>query len=165
MRVGIAGYGVVGKTRHQSIESNTSYQVTAISESSEKARKSIPEGMTVYNDYKTLIASAELDVIFISLPNQFAAEAACLSLQNGLHVFCEKPPARTHAELLEVEKQSLKFPELKLMYGFNHRFHLSVEEAKLLIDSNSLGRLINMKGVYGKSQMISFNQTDWRTDR
>ena len=165
MRVGIAGYGVVGKTRHRSIESNTSYQVTAISESSEKARKSIPEGMTVYNDYKTLIASAELDVIFISLPNQFAAEAACLSLQKGLHVFCEKPPARTHAELLEVEKQSLKFPELKLMYGFNHRFHLSVEEAKSLIDSNSLGRLINMKGVYGKSQMISFNQTDWRTDR
>ena len=86
-------------------------------------------------------------------------------MQNGLHVFCEKPPARTHAELLEVEKQSLKFPELKLMYGFNHRFHLSVEEAKLLIDSNSLGRLINMKGVYGKSQMISFNQTDWRTNR
>ena len=165
MRVGIAGYGVVGKTRHRSIESNTSYQVTAISESSENARKSIPDGIDIYNDYKTLIASAELDVIFISLPNQFAAEAACLSLQKGLHVFCEKPPARTHAELLEVEKQSLKFPELKLMYGFNHRFHLSVEEAKLLIDSNSLGRLINMKGVYGKSQMISFNQTDWRTDR
>jgi len=165
MRVGIAGYGVVGKTRHRSIESNTSYQITAISESSENARKSIPEGIDIYNDYKTLIASAELDVIFISLPNQFAAEAACLSLQKGLHVFCEKPPARTHAELLEVEKQSLKFPELKLMYGFNHRFHLSVEEAKLLIDSNSLGRLINMKGVYGKSQMISFNQADWRTDR
>ena len=165
MKVGIAGYGVVGKTRHRSIESNTSYQITAISESSEEARKFIPAGIKIYNDYKSLIASADIDVIFISLPNQFASEAACLSLQRGLHVFCEKPPARTHAELLEVEKQSLKFPELKLMYGFNHRFHLSVEEAKLLIDSNSLGRLINMKGVYGKSQMISFNQTDWRTNR
>ncbi|MDA9142013.1 Gfo/Idh/MocA family oxidoreductase [Gammaproteobacteria bacterium] len=165
MKVGIAGYGVVGKTRHRSIESNTSYQITAISESSQEARKFIPAGIKIYNDYKSLIASADIDVIFISLPNQFAAEAACLSLQRGLHVFCEKPPARTHAELLEVEKQSLKFPELKLMYGFNHRFHLSVEEAKLLIDSNSLGRLINMKGVYGKSQMISFNQTDWRTNR
>jgi len=165
MRVGIAGYGVVGKTRHRSIESNTSYQITAISESSEEARKFIPAGIKIYNDYKSLIASADIDVIFISLPNQFASEAACLSLQRGLHVFCEKPPARTHAELLEVEKQSLKFPKLKLMYGFNHRFHLSVEEAKSLIDSNSLGRLINMKGVYGKSQMISFNQTDWRTNR
>ena len=165
MKVGIAGYGVVGKIRHRSIESNTSYQVTAISESNKEVQEFIPAGIEVYNDYKSLIASADIDVIFISLPNQFASEAACLSLQRGLHVFCEKPPARTHAELLEVEKQSLKFPELKLMYGFNHRFHLSVEEAKLLIDSNSLGRLINMKGVYGKSQMISFNQTDWRTNR
>ena len=165
MRVGIAGYGVVGKTRHRSIESNTSYQITAISESCEEARKFIPAGIKIYNDYKSLIASADIDVIFISLPNQFASEAACLSLQRGLHVFCEKPPARTHAELLEVEKQSLQFPKLKLMYGFNHRFHLSVEEAKSIIDSNSLGRLINMKGVYGKSQMISFNQTDWRTNR
>ena len=165
MRVGIAGYGVVGKTRHRSIESNTSYKVTAISESNQEARQSIATGLEVYNDYQSLIANAEIDVIFISLPNQFAAEATCLSLQQGLHVFCEKPPARTHAELLEVEKKSLQFPALKLMYGFNHRFHLSVEKAKALIKSDSLGRIINMKGVYGKSQMISFNQTDWRTNR
>ena len=165
MRVGIAGYGVVGKTRHRSIESNTSYKVTAISESNQEARQSIAPGLEVYNDYQSLIANAEIDVIFISLPNQFAAEATCLSLQKGLHVFCEKPPARTHAELLEVEKKSLQFPALKLMYGFNHRFHLSVEKAQALIKSDSLGRIINMKGVYGKSQMISFNQTDWRTNR
>jgi predicted dehydrogenase len=165
MRVGILGYGVVGKTRHRSIESNTSFKVTAISESNQEARQYIPPGLELYNDYQSLIANAKIDVIFISLPNQFAAEATCLSLQKGLHVFCEKPPARTYAELLEVEKQSLQFPTLKLMYGFNHRFHLSVEKAKALIKSNSLGRIINMKGVYGKSQMISFNQTDWRTNR
>ena len=165
MRVGIAGYGVVGKTRHKSLELNTSYKVTAISESSVEARKSIPKGIDIFNDYKSLIADAKIDVVFISLPNQFAAEASSLSLQKGLHVFCEKPPARTHAELLAVKEQSLKSPNLKLMYGFNHRFHLSVEEAKSIIDSNSLGRIINMKGVYGKSQMISFNQTDWRTSR
>jgi predicted dehydrogenase len=165
MKVGIAGYGVVGKTRHRSIESNTSYQVTSISESNAEARKSIPAGIEVHNDYRSLIASKDIDVIFISLPNQFAADAASFSLKNGLHVFCEKPPARSYAELLEVEKQSLNFPKLKLMYGFNHRFHLSVEEAKSLIDSNSLGRMINIKGVYGKSQLISFNQTDWRTNR
>lgn len=72
MRVGIAGYGVVGKTRHRSIVANTSYQVTAISESSEDARKSIPADSIVFNDYKSLIANAEIDIIFISLPNQFA---------------------------------------------------------------------------------------------
>ena len=165
MRVGIAGYGVVGKTRHLSIEKNTTFQVTAISEKNNDARQSISSSISLYDDYKTLIANAEIDIIFISLPNQFAAEATILSLQKGLHVFCEKPPARTEAELLLVKEKSLEHPELKLMYGFNHRFHLSVEEAKSIIDDNTLGKIINMKGVYGKSQMISFNQTDWRTNR
>ena len=44
MKVGIAGYGVVGKTRHRSIESNTSYQVTAISESNKEAQKIYSSG-------------------------------------------------------------------------------------------------------------------------
>ena len=165
MRVGIAGYGVVGKTRHLSIEKNTTFQVTAVSEKNNEARKSIPSNISIYDDYKSLIADSDIDIIFISLPNQFAAEASILSLQKGLHVFCEKPPAKTLAELEEVFLVSQQCPSLKLMYGFNHRFHHSVEQAKLIIQDNSLGRLINMRGVYGKSQMISFNQSDWRTKR
>ena len=165
MRVGIAGYGVVGKTRHLSIEKNTTFKVTAVSEKNNEARKSIPSNISIYDDYKSLIADSDIDIIFISLPNQFAAEASILSLQKGLHVFCEKPPARTLAELEEVFLVSQQYPNLKLMYGFNHRFHHSVEQAKSIIQDNSLGRLINMRGVYGKSQMISFNQSDWRTKR
>ncbi|MDB9967198.1 Gfo/Idh/MocA family oxidoreductase [Gammaproteobacteria bacterium] len=85
MPVGITGYGVVGKTRLQSTGSNTSHNVTAISESSEEARKFIPKSLDVYHDYESLVANVDIDVIFISLPNKFAAEAACLSLQNGLY--------------------------------------------------------------------------------
>lgn len=165
MRVGIAGYGVVGKTRHRSIETNTTFKVTAVSEKNNEALRSIPSNISIYDDYKSLIADSDIDIIFISLPNQFAAEASILSLQKGLHVFCEKPPAKTLAELEEVFLVSQQYPNLKLMYGFNHRFHHSVEQAKLIIQDNSLGRLINMRGVYGKSQMISFNQSDWRTKR
>jgi predicted dehydrogenase len=165
VRVGIAGYGIVGKTRHISIEKNTSFQIVAVSESSLDAQKTIPAGITIYDTYEALISDAELDIIFISLPNKFAAEATSLSLQKGLHVFCEKPPAKTLAELISVQDISSKNPHLKLMYGFNHRFHSSVEDAKSIIKNNTFGKIINMKGVYGKSQMISFNQTDWRTKR
>jgi len=165
MKAGIAGYGVVGKTRHQSISANTDISITSISESNPNVRLDMPDNITIYNDYKDLIANADIDVIFISLPNKFAAEATRLSLENGIHVFCEKPPAKNLEELIRVQRQSLKSPELLLMYGFNHRFHLSVEEARSVIDSQTLGKIINLKGVYGKSQMISFNQTDWRTKR
>ena len=165
MKVGIVGYGVVGKTRFHSIVKNTPYKVTAISENNSIARKDIPKNIVVFEDYQSLIEQSNVDIVFISLPNKFAANATVLSLKKGLHVFCEKPPARTLAELEEVLLVSQQHPGLKLMYGFNHRFHHSVEEAKLIIEENSLGRLINMRGVYGKSQMISFNQSDWRTRR
>jgi predicted dehydrogenase len=165
MRVGIAGYGVVGKTRHISIEKNTPFQIVAVSESNKETQKDIPAGIEIFDNYQDLIADAELDIIFISLPNKFAAGATSLSLQKGLHVFCEKPPAKTLSELINVQNILSKHPSLKLMYGFNHRFHLSVEEAKSIINKNTFGKIINMKGVYGKSQMISFNQTDWRTKR
>ena len=165
MGVGIAGYGVVGKTRHASIQKNTSYKVVAISEANTQVQSDIPSDIDIFDDYRDLISQAELDIIFISLPNKFASDAVSLSLENGLNVFCEKPPARTLDELIKVKKIYKKYPNLKLMYGFNHRFHLSVEEAKSIIDSNTFGKIINLKGVYGKSQMISFNQTDWRTKR
>jgi predicted dehydrogenase len=165
MKVGIAGYGVVGKTRHASILRNTPLKVNAISEASPQAQKDIPNDCDIYNTYQELIEKAEIEIVFISLPNKFAAEAVKLSLEKGLHVFCEKPPARTLDELTEVYKLFQNHPDQKLMYGFNHRFHLSVEEAKKIIDNNTLGKIINLKGVYGKSQIISFNQTDWRTKR
>ncbi len=165
MKVGIAGYGVVGKTRHASIQKNTSYRVVAISEANSEAQKDIPSEIDIFDDYRDLISKAELDIIFISLPNKFASDAVSLSLNNGLHVFCEKPPAKTLDELIKVKEIYNKSSNLKLMYGFNHRFHLSVEEAKSIIDSNVFGKIINLRGVYGKSQLINFNQTDWRTKR
>ena len=165
MKIGIAGYGVVGKKRHKSIQANTSFKVTAVSESNQEAQKTISHGIEIYNDYKSLIADADIEAIFISLPNKFSAEAVLLSLKQGLHIFCEKPPARTLQELLAVKECADSLPNLKLMYGFNHRFHLSVEEAKSIIENNTFGKIVNMKGAYGKSQMISFNQTDWRTRR
>jgi predicted dehydrogenase len=51
------------------------------------------------------------------------------------------------------------------MYGFNHRYHESVVDALRLIQSGELGQIINLRGVYGKSKLITFNQPDWRTKR
>jgi len=165
MKVGIAGYGVVGKTRHASILKNTEHQITAVSEKNVDAHQVIPASIQIFEDYESLIEKGDIDIIFISLPNQFAADASIRALKKGLHVCCEKPPSRTLAELQNVKRISLQHPSQRLMYGFNHRFHLSVEKAKSIILDNTLGKVINLKGAYGKSQMISFNQTDWRTKR
>ena len=160
MRVGIAGYGVVGKTRHISIEKNTPFQIIAVSESNKETQKDIPAGIEIFEHYQDLIADAELDIIFISLPNKFAAGATLLSLQKGLHVFCEKPPAINSEQMLEVLRMEKKSGKI-LKYGFNHRFHYSVIEAKKMIDEGSLGKLLWMRGIYGKAGSIDYHD-NWR---
>jgi predicted dehydrogenase len=50
---------------------------------------------------------------------------------------------------------------LILKYGFNHRYHYSVQEAKKIIESGSMGKLLWLRGVYGKAGSIDYNK-NWR---
>lgn len=163
LRVGIAGYGVVGKQRHKCIEKTPEAKVIAISDKNIPAEP-LEKYLTHLDDYRK-IYSQDLDVLFICLTNDVAADAVIKGLENGLHVFCEKPPGRNCADVKRVLDCKKRYPQLKLMYGFNHRYHYSVQEAMKIIQSGQLGKILNLNGSYGKSKLITFNQTDWRTKK
>lgn len=164
LRVGIAGYGVVGKIRHQFIDQHPQMKVTAVCDQN-FARKETSKLKTIrcLKDYKQLLKEP-LDVLFVCVPNYLAPEVTIAGLEKGLHVFCEKPPGREVADVVRVMKCEKKRPKQKLMYGFNHRYHDSVREAKQIIKSGKLGKILNLRGVYGKSKIVRFD-SDWRTKR
>ena len=162
LRVGIAGYGVVGRRRREVIDQNPKLETVAVSD------KLLPEGamddgVRCYSDAYTLIKD-NLDILFVSLPNDLAPKVTIEGLKRGCHVFCEKPPGRNLEDIISVIRIENNHPSQKLKYGFNHRYHDSVGEAMKLIKSKKLGDLINLRGVYGKSEIISF-ASDWRTKR
>jgi predicted dehydrogenase len=164
LKVGIAGYGIVGRRRRSCIERNAAMSVVAVCDRTFAEEGTMPDGVRCYRTYERLL-SEPLDVLIVCLTNDVAADATIAGLERGLHVFCEKPPGRTVADVERVIACERRHPRLKLMYGFNHRHHESVQDALKLIQSGELGRIINMRGVYGKSQIITFDQTDWRTRR
>ena len=165
IRTAIAGYGVVGKKRHFFLKKNKSYEVVAICDR-KFSKKQIDDSRKIkfFENYKDLF-NENIDEIFICLSNDMAAKVTIDSLKKNINVFCEKPPARNLNELSKVIKVEKSKPNLKLMYGFNHRFHDSIQQAIKIINSKRFGRIINLKGTYGKSQLITFNQTTWRTNR
>ena len=79
--------------------------------------------------------------------------------------FVRKPPGRGLEDIARVIRCERQCPNLRLMYGFNHRYHDSVQDALKIVRSGELGRIINLRGVYGKSKLVTFNQSDWRTKR
>lgn len=164
IKVGIAGYGVVGKRRRECIDRNPNMRLVAVCDRSFEREGSFPEGVRYYSNYKKLLED-DLDALIVCLSNEIAPEVTIAGLELGLHVFCEKPPGRDVQDIVRVVGCERAHPELKLMYGFNHRYHESVQDALRLIRSGELGRIINLRGVYGKSKLITFNQSDWRTKR
>ncbi len=164
LKVGIAGYGVVGKRRHHFIDAHPHLQVVGVCDQNFKSAGILTEGIGKYTNYKDLLAHEKLDVLFVCLTNDIAAEVTIAGLNQNLHVFCEKPPGRNVSDILKVREVESAHPHLKLKYGFNHRFHDSVKEALRIVESGQLGRLLNMRGVYGKSIIVSF-ESDWRSKR
>ncbi|MBF0386282.1 MAG: Gfo/Idh/MocA family oxidoreductase [Candidatus Omnitrophica bacterium] len=163
LRVGIAGFGVVGKVRRKFIDQHPRMLVTAVCDQSFAKTGGKLEGLSCFSSYKQLLAEP-LDVLFVCLPNYLAPEVTIAGLEKGLHVFCEKPPGKSVEDILAVIQCERKHAKQKLMYGFNHRYHESVRKAMDIIRSGSLGKVINLRGVYGKSKIVSFD-SDWRTKR
>jgi predicted dehydrogenase len=163
LKVGIAGYGVVGKRRHQYINEHPQMEVIAVCDQFYKETSINADGLKYYTNYKELLKEG-LDILFVCLPNDIAAEVTIAGLDRKMHVFCEKPPGRNVEDIRKVIEAEKKHPELKLKYGFNHRYHDSVKMALNIIRSEKLGKVINIRGVYGKSKIISF-AGGWRSQR
>jgi len=163
MKVGIAGYGVVGKRRRQYIDVNPHLHTTAICDINYSVERPCEDGVIYLSSYKSLLEQ-NLDILFVCLPNYLAAEATMAGLERGLHVFCEKPPGRSVKDIIDVIDIHKKYPDLKLKYGFNHRYHESVKKAKEIIDSEKYGKVISVRGIYGKSSIIPFDK-GWRSER
>jgi len=163
LKVGIAGYGVVGKRRRQHIDEHPNLRTVAICDQNFERSGVMHGGVSCSHDYRSLLEEP-LDVLFVSLPNYLAAEVVMAGLERGLHVFCEKPPGREVSDVEQVIEVEKRHPGLLLKYGFNHRYHDSVREALRIIESGELGEIVNLRGVYGKSKIIPFSGA-WRAER
>ena len=157
-KVGIIGYGKMGQIRHQVISAFEDVQVQSIYDP-EKVDTEIEKAQ----NSDQIIENPEIDAVFTCTPNYLNKPLTIQSLKAGKHVFCEKPPAFTAKDIEEiraVEKESGKV----LMYGFNHRHHASIKYMKKLVDDKEFGKILWMRGRYGKSVDETFYD-NWRAKK
>ncbi|MBW7906883.1 MAG: bi-domain-containing oxidoreductase [Phycisphaerae bacterium] len=74
------------------------------------------------SDYRAVLASAEVNTVFITTRHSSHARMAAEALEAGKHVFVEKPLAIDEEGLELVRAAHEKRPDRQLMVGFNRRF-------------------------------------------
>jgi len=163
LKVGISGYGIVGKKRRECVDENPHLDLVVVCDEKFVSEGVFDDGVKFYPSYEQIF-NEQIDMLFVCMPNNIAPKVVKHALKKSINTFCEKPPGRNLNDISEIIAEE-KNSSAKLMYGFNHRYHDSVIKAIDISKSGLLGNIISMRGVYGKSKLITFNQTEWRTIR
>jgi predicted dehydrogenase len=104
-----------------------------------------------YDEYDALLASGDIDAVYIALPNHLHAEYAIRAAQHGVHVLCEKPMALTGDEC-NAMIDAARTHDVRLMIAYRLHFDEANLRAADIVRSGSLGepRLfssLNMQNV------------------
>lgn len=162
MKVGIIGYGYMGEIRRKAVEARKDLSIEIICET-DRARLNEDQPFKVTRDPMDVVKS-EAEIVFVCTPNNLIPPLVIELMKNGKHVFAEKPPGCSLQDILDIRNQELKSPQVKLMFGFNHRYHPGVMRAQELIQSGRFGEILWVRGIYGKSGGKNFSSS-WRNKK
>ena len=143
IRIGVIGYGYWGPNVVRNLATLEGSQLLAIAETSPSARmraqKAHP-GIKVTSDASEVILSTEIDAIAVVTPLWTHYELAKAALENGKHVFVEKPFTSNSAQGEALINLALQ-KNLKIMVDHTFLFTGAVKKIRQLIEENALGNL------------------------
>jgi 1,5-anhydro-D-fructose reductase (1,5-anhydro-D-mannitol-forming) len=160
IKCGIIGYGKMGRIRAKAIEESGRGNVVCAYDSHEMPDcpyEKVPTDSDVINH-------PEVDAVFVCTPNYRIEPLVIQALEAGKHVFSEKPPAFDAVGVERIRAAEAAAAGCKLMYGFNHRHHGSIQRMKEIIDSGQMGKVLWMRGRYGKEVDERFFE-GWRAKK
>src|SRR5690349_21450796 len=141
--IGVIGYGYWGPNIVRNLLTLAGAKVVGICDKSPAALRraaSINHGTRLLTDPQELVSSPDIDAVAVISPVWTHYALTKAALENGKHVFVEKPFTRTVAEAEELIEIAQK-KNLKIMVDHTFLFTGAVRKIRELIDQGTLGTL------------------------
>jgi len=143
VKIGIIGYGYWGPNIARNFNSIDGAQVVSICDGNEealnRARKTYPN-VLLTTEYNEVLSRPDIDAVAVITPVSTHFELAKKALENGKHVFVEKPFTSTVIQAEELIKLAEK-KNLKIMVDHTFIFTGAVRKIKEIIQNRELGDL------------------------
>ncbi len=143
IRFGVIGYGYWGPNIVRNLEQLEETKVVAVCDKSAASRQRIQRAhpqVHVTADHKELVSSPEIDAIAVITPVWTHYELTKSALENGKHVFVEKPFTSNVAQAEELIDLAAK-RQRKLMVDHTFLFTGAVRKIKQVLQDGTLGKL------------------------
>jgi predicted dehydrogenase len=143
LRFGVIGHGYWGPNVARNINTIENCYLTAICDKNPARLRGVREAypsVDITTDCRELIASTRIDAIAIVTPVWTHFDLAKAALQNGKHVFVEKPftsTSRQAEELVELAARN----RLKIVVDHTFLFTGAVKKIRQLVEDGTLGEL------------------------
>jgi predicted dehydrogenase len=143
IKIGVIGYGYWGPNIVRNFNSIENVEVKSLSDidpdALKRARKTYSNIQTSA-DYRDITTSPEIDAVAVITPVSTHYHLAKDALENGKHIFVEKPFTSTIKEAEELIELAEK-KRLKIMVDHTFLFTGAVRKIKEITDDNVLGDL------------------------
>ena len=143
VRFGVIGYGYWGPNVVRNLDQIKDVDLLGVCDLSPAARERVQKAhphIEVMADPVELLASPDVDAIAVVTPVWTHFELAKAALENGKHVFVEKPFTSNSAQAEELIELAEK-KNLKIMVDHTFLFTGAVRKIRQLLDENILGKL------------------------
>ena len=143
LKIGVIGYGYWGPNVVRNFHAQEKSRVVAVCDKSPQSLRRVRQAyhdMYVTEDFKEVLSATNVDAIAVVTPVWTHYELAKAALENGKHVFVEKPFTCTSAqaeELIELADRK----NLKIMVDHTFLFTGAVRRIRQFIDDGTLGDL------------------------
>ncbi len=162
IRVGIAGLGRSGWNIHAKLLEPLAdhYQIVAVADADEARQQEASErfGCEMYDDYDSLLADDNVELVVMALPNFLHAGLSLQALSAGKHVVCEKPMATSLADADRMVKAASQ-SNCVLAPFHNRRYNPDFQKIQAIIASGMLGRVVLINITESKFS----RRWDWQT--
>jgi predicted dehydrogenase len=143
IRMGVIGYGYWGPNIVRNLSALESCDLVAICDKNaaalKRASRAYPS-VRVTTDFSDVLRAPDIDAIAVVTPVWTHFELAKAALENGKHVFVEKPFTSTSAQAEELIELAVR-NNLQIMVDHTFLFSGAVRKIRQVVDEGTLGPL------------------------
>jgi predicted dehydrogenase len=143
VKFGVIGYGYWGPNVVRNLASLEGSELMAVCDKSAAARRRLQKahpGIAVVTEASEILGSTDIDAVAVVTPVWTHYELAKAALENGKHVFVEKPFTSNTGQAEELIELAAK-KDLKIMVDHTFLFTGAVKKIRELVEEGTLGKL------------------------
>tara|TARA_B100000686_G_C16760682_1_gene958459 strand:- start:1006 stop:2049 length:1044 start_codon:yes stop_codon:yes gene_type:complete len=153
IRWGIIGPGSIANNFADALKESYSGHLKAIASLNDLRRESFGNKYNVekqfrFESYDSLLASNDIDAVYISTPHTLHADLSIKAAGRGKHVLCEKPAAVNYTEGKKVIK-TVREAGVFYKEGFMYRCHPQIPALLKIIKENRIGKINKITSSFG----------------